>query len=139
MTTVPLDSSAGSLLLATQSPLNDNLQVRFRKGEKNDKDIFVEVWDDSVRGFISSRKISDKCTKIYNDAIFGGVSWSRDCNRITFIGEKPEPPAFKNYWEDEQPIPAAKTEEEEKKAEESKKEEEKKKPEDLYLDKKYLF
>jgi len=48
--------------------------------------------------------------KIYNDAIFGGISWSQDESKICFIGEVPEPSAFKNPWE------AIKKPEEEKKA-----------------------
>lgn len=74
--------------------------MRFRKGEKNEKDLFIEVWN-SEKGFISSRKISDKTSKIYNDAVFGSVSWSKDESKIVFIAEKADPPAFKNYWEDE--------------------------------------
>jgi hypothetical protein len=40
--------------------------VRFRKGEKNDKDLFIEVWNE--RGFVKSSKVSEKVTKLYNDA-----------------------------------------------------------------------
>ena len=72
-----------------------------RKGEKSDKDLFLEVWRDYDRGFISSRKVSDKVTKLYNDSVFGSVAWSRDEKKIVFIGERPEPATFKNYWEDE--------------------------------------
>ena len=144
LTTVPLDSSGSSLLLASQSPWSDSLQIRFRKGEKNDKDVYIEVWRDEDQALISSRKITDKCSKIYNDATFGGVSWSRDESRIVFIGEKPEPATYKNYWEDEQSEPSKK-EEEKKKEEEEKKDSEstdgiKKKEEEKethYLDEKY--
>ena len=110
LTDVPLDSSASGLLLQTVSPITHDYQVRFRKGEKNDKDLFIEVWRDQERGFISSLKVSDKVTKVYNDAIFGGVSWSKDERKIVFIGEKPEPASYKNYWED--PKPAEKKKEE---------------------------
>ena len=80
------------------------MQVRFRKGEKNEKDLFIEVWrSEDGRGFGSSRKVSDKVTKIYNDAVFGSAAWSRDETKIVFIGEKPEPATYKSYWEDEQP------------------------------------
>ena len=67
---------------------------------------------------------------MYNDSIFGGVAWSRDESKILFIGEKPEPATYKNYWEDA------------KKKEEGQ-EEEKKKPEEekpqAYLDEKYKY
>lgn len=66
--------------------------------------MFIEVWD-NVKGFISSRKVSDKVTKIYNDAVFGSASWSRDQTKIVFVGEKPDPAAFKMHWEDEQKKP----------------------------------
>ena len=65
-------------------------------------------------------------SKIYNDVVFGGVSWSSDESRICFIGEKPEPASYKSPWE----LKKKESEEEEKKAagaeEEKKKEEEKK-------------
>jgi hypothetical protein len=109
--------------------------VRFRKGEKNEKDLFIEVWrSEDGRGFVSSRKVSDKVTKIYNDAVFGPASWSRDETKIVFIGEKPEPASYKNYWEDEQP----KKEEEDKKEGVEKKAEEEK-PDTKYLDEKYKY
>ena len=64
-------------------------------------------------------------SKIYNDVVFGGVAWSDDESKVCFVGEIPEPAAYKNPWENK------KTEEEEKKAaaEEEKKEEEKKEEE----------
>jgi acylaminoacyl-peptidase len=74
--------------------------VRFRKGEKNEKDLFIEVWNES-HGFVSSKKISDKVSKVYNDPTFGPASWSKDESKIVFVGEKPEPAAYKNFWEDE--------------------------------------
>lgn len=102
-----------------------------RRGEKNEKDLFIEVWGDDVRGFIQSRKISDKCSKVYNDALFGSIKWSKDESKVVFIGEKPEPASYKSYWEDAQ----AKKEEEEKKEGEAKKSEEAK--EEHWLDEKY--
>lgn len=129
---VPVDGAGSSVLLSTTSTWSHKCQVRFRKGEKNEKDLFIEVWRDQERGFITSRKISDKVTKVYNDAIFGSISWSRDETKIAFIGEKPEPAAYKNYWEDEQP---KKSEEYEKKREDK---EEEKAP-TIYLDEKYKY
>lgn len=106
--------------------------MRFRKGEKNDKDLFIEVWNQ--RGFVKSRKVSDKVTKLYNDAVFGGIAWSRDETKIVFVGERPEPASFKNYWEDQDP----KKQEEEKKPDEEKKKEEEEKPV-TYLDEKFKY
>ena len=98
--------------------------MRFRKGEKNDKDVFIEVWRDDERGFISSRKVTDKISKIYNDAIFGAASWSKDENKIVFIAEKADPASYKSYWEDQDPT--KKPESESKDGEEGNQEEKKK-------------
>ncbi len=76
--------------------------MRFRKGEKNEKDLFIEVWNER-QGFVSSRKISDKVSKVYIDPSFGPASWSKDESKIVFVGEKPEPASYKNLWEDEPP------------------------------------
>lgn len=82
------------------------------------------MWRDDERGFVSSRKVTDKVSKIYNDPIFGGASWSRDESKIVFIGEKADPPAYKSYWEDQDPKkPEEKKDGEEEKQEEKKKEE----------------
>ena len=73
----------------------------------------------------STLKVTEKMSKVYNDVVFGGIAWSQDESKICFVGEIPEPAAYKNPWENK------KTEEEEKKAavEEEKKEEEKKEEE----------
>lgn len=126
---IPADLAGSSVLFATTAPHSSKVQLRFRKGEKNDKDLFIEVWNE--RGFVSSRKVSDKVTKIYNDAVFGSVAWSKDETRVAFVGEKAEPAAYKNYWEDEAP---PKKEEDGK---EDKKEAEEKKA--TYLDEKYKY
>jgi len=126
---IPADLAGSSVLFATTGPHSNRVQLRFRKGEKNEKDIFIEVWNE--RGFVSSRKVSDKVTKIYNDAVFGSVAWSKDETRVAFIGEKAEPAAYKNYWEDEAAAP--KKEE----GEDGKKEAEEKKA--TYLDEKYKY
>lgn len=88
--------------------------LKFRKGTKEEKDIFVEVWKPHF-GLVQTKKISDKTKNIYDDSVFGSVSWSHDESKVIFIGEKQDP-TFKSYWEE------AKKEEEEKKAEAKKKE-----------------
>lgn len=37
---------------------------------------------------------------MYNDVVFGGISWSRDERKIVFIGEAPEVAKFKNPFDD---------------------------------------
>ena len=79
-------------------------------------------------------------TKIYNDVVFGGIAWSHDESKICFIGEIPEPAAYKNPWENKKPEEEKKEEEkkeEEKKEQEKKKEEEKK--EEHFQDEKFLM
>ncbi len=92
------------------------------------------MWRHNDRGFVSSRKVSDKVIKVYNDAIFGSVAWSRDEAKVAFIGERPEPAAYKNYWEDET-VPVKKPEGEAAPEEEKKDD----KPPPTYLDEKYKY
>ena len=108
------DAGSGSLLAQSTSK-SGNLSVMFRKGEKNEKDVFIEVWASSrSMAHRSVLKVTDKMAKVYNDTVFGGICWSQDESKICFVGEVPEPAAYKNHWE-----PAKK--EEEKAAEEEKK------------------
>ena len=69
-------------------------------------------------------KVTEKLTKVYNDSVFGGICWSQDESKICFVGETPEPAAYKNPWETKKED--KKDEEEEKKDAAAKPEEEKK-------------
>ena len=70
---------ASSNLLCKVTAESGQTQVRFRKGEKNDKDIFIEVWSaGQATGLVSSLKVTDKLSKVYNDVVFGKIAWSRD-------------------------------------------------------------
>ena len=63
-----------------------SLKVIVRK--EGEKDLWLEVWSATLNGgLLQSTKISSSCARVYNDTIFGGVSWSRDNSRVTFIGE----------------------------------------------------
>ena len=68
-------------------------------------------------------------TKVYNDSVFGGITWSHDEKKICFIGEVPDPASFKNPWENK------KADEEEKKGEEKKDEDKK---EEHWQDEKFI-
>ena len=104
------------------------MSVRFRKGDKNEKDVFIEVWtSQSSQALRSTLKVTDKMTKVYNDVVFGGIAWSQDETKICFVGEIPEPASYKSPWEPKKPEEEKKADaaqEEEKKTEETKKEEE---------------
>ena len=133
------EDASGSSLLAKTTSRSGDYSVRFRKGEKNDKDVFIESWSSGCSGaLLSTLKVTDKLSKIYNDVVFGGIAWSDDERKIVFIGEKPEPANYKSFWDAKKP-----EEEEEKKgdgaaaADDKKKEEEKK--EEHYQDEKFLL
>jgi acylaminoacyl-peptidase len=117
---IPSEESNSSLLCQAVSD-SGKWQVRFRKGTKNDKDVFIEVW--TASGFVASLKATDKLTKVYNDSVFGGFAWSPDETKIAFVGEVPEVATFKNPFE------------ETKKEEESKGE----KPEENWQEDKFLY
>lgn len=85
-------------------------------------------------------KVTDKMTMVYNDATFGGIKWSPDGTKITFVAEIPEIASYKPFFkdpeekkedkkedkkdDDKQDDDKKKEEEEKKKAEEKKKKDE---------------
>lgn len=126
----PQDESSG--LLAQTTSDSGQFTVRFRKGVKNDKDVFIEVWNQT--GFSSGLKVTDKMTKVYNDTVFGGFAWSADEKKIAFIAEVPEIASYKNPFEEtKKPDPEK---EESKDGSESKKEEAK---EEYWQEDKFLY
>ena len=85
------------LLLESYS-YDGRLKVIVRK--EGEKDIWIEVWSADLNGgMLKSTKISGECARVYNDTIFGGVNWSRDNQKVTFIGESPPITSFKNPWD----------------------------------------
>lgn len=108
------------MVAESTEPIHGKTQVRFRKGEKNEKDLFVEVWNSPI-GFQSSLKVSEKLSLVYNDTVFGGIQWSHDGNKIVFVGEVPEIAKYDTFFKDpEEPKP----EKEEKKDGDEKKKDE---------------
>jgi len=75
--------------------------VKFRKGLENEKDVFIEVWNEDP-GFVSSLKVTDQLKLVYNDSAFGGVQWSKDKTKIIFIGEKPDIATYKPFFKDDE-------------------------------------
>lgn len=61
--------------------------------------MYMEVWRKDT-GFVSSLKVSDKLKAVYNDTVFGGVSWSKDGQKIVFIGEVPDIEKYNAYFKD---------------------------------------
>ena len=108
LTNAPTEEGNGSILAQTTEPTDFKTCVKFRKGTTNEKDIFVEVWQ-ADQGFKTSLKITDKLKMVYNDSMFGGISWSTDKTKIVFIGEQPEIATYKPFFKDKE---EPKTEEE---------------------------
>jgi len=66
---------------------------------------------------VSSLKVTEKVSKVYNDVVFGGIKWSHDESKIAFVGEIPEISNFKNpFDEDKKVVDGEKKAEEEKKS-----------------------
>ena len=101
------------LLLESSSECGSKKIIIRKEGEK---DIWLEVWVNSITGgLLQSLKISGECTKVYNDAVFGGVSWAKDLSKVAFVGEVPGVATFKNPW-DSKPKPNEETKEGEEKS-----------------------
>jgi hypothetical protein len=131
---IPIDNlpsakaaSSESLILESTEPEEGLTSVCFRKGTKNEKDLFIEVW--TSKGFKSSLKVSELLEKPYNDSVFGGIAWSRDQKKIVFIGEQPEIANYKAFYRDL----------EDKKPEEKKDERDENKKEEHWQDEKFLY
>ena len=45
-------------------------------------------------------KVTKKLKMIYDDAAFGGISWSKDGSKVCFIGEKPAIAEYKPFFKD---------------------------------------
>lgn len=56
-----------------------------RKDKTDEKQLYLEQWD--ADGFISSLKLPD-CGKVYNNGVFGGISWSRASDKVVFVAER---------------------------------------------------
>ena len=54
----------------------------FRKGEKDDKEIWVEVWEG--KGVVNVRSVGDVVGSVYNDHSFGGIQWNEGEDRFVF-------------------------------------------------------
>jgi hypothetical protein len=68
--------------------------------KEGEKDLWVEIWTATLNGgLLQSTKLTSECSKIYNDTIFGGVSWAKNNSKIAFIGESPAISVYKNPWD----------------------------------------
>ncbi|GBG25434.1 Acylamino-acid-releasing enzyme [Hondaea fermentalgiana] len=103
--TVPEDArSGGSLVLesrfqdsAEADPKVSPRSIRVRKGAKDDKELWLELWAPG-HGLVKAVKLSEVASKVYNDAVFGGIRWSPDGNKVVFVGEEAKPKGYANAF-----------------------------------------
>ena len=106
------------------SPTDVPLQSISKSGQhkviirKDEKDLYIEVWNDKTSGaFKSSLKVTSSMTKVFNDEVFGRISWSKDESKICFVGEVSPVAAFKSPWENKNAEEKKETKQEEEKEE----------------------
>jgi hypothetical protein len=110
---LPNDSQSEAIQVESTSECGTK-RVTVKKGGEGDKELWIEIWDAKQHaGLTQAVKISDVCAKVYNDVVFGGISWSKDMSQVVFIGEIPPPKTYKNPWD--LPQEEAKDKEEESK------------------------
>jgi hypothetical protein len=107
---IPADESKDYLHESTTDCATKKIIVR-KEGEK---DVWIEVWSNQLNGgLLQSCKVSGECSKIYADAVFGSITWSRDLTKVSFVGEVPAVASYKNPWD----LPEKKDDEKEEKKE----------------------
>ena len=96
---LPSDSQSEAIQVESTSECGSK-RITVKKGGEGDKELWLELWDAKQHaGLAQSVKINDVCAKVYNDVVFGGISWSKDMTQIVFIGEIPPPKSYKNPWD----------------------------------------
>jgi len=87
----PGELEAGAAV--TSESVSGKVTLRVTKGSKpEDEDLWIEVWRNG--SLSSSLKVADKVKLVYNDALFGGLSWNANETKVCFIGEVPAPKAY---------------------------------------------
>ena len=90
----PIDLKAKSI-----SP-SGKIEIRIRKPSINAKEtLILEVWDDGR--LIKTKDLSKAIKMIYNDEMFGSVSWSQDETLIAFVAG-PCDKTYSGIWEDQE-------------------------------------
>ena len=119
LTHMPNEEADPNLVVSSSSPYSQlngfrvpKYRLNFKKDAKDATAIWIELWERS--GLRYSKK-APSLGLVYNDPVFGGISWSRDERKVAFIGQRPEEKQFKSHFADP----------EEQKTKEEKKEEEK--------------
>ena len=85
------------LLFKVTSNKSNNIEVRFVKDSKNDKDINIEVWTNNI--LYKTIQLNELAiTQIYHDEIFGKPQFSEDLSKLIFLAEQDEKKSIKNYY-----------------------------------------
>ena len=86
-----------SLLYRATSSKSSNVEVRFVKDSKNDKEINIEVWTSNIH--YKTIQLSELSIKqVYFDEIFGKPQFSEDMKKLIFLAEVDEKKALKPYF-----------------------------------------
>ena len=70
------------MLAEKVSPCGEK-RVVFRKGEKDEKEVWVEVWEG--KGVVNVRSVGDVVGSVYNDTSFGGIRWNAAGDRFFLL------------------------------------------------------
>ena len=97
---IPIDEPTDKLIVMKSE--KNNQRIIIRKDSKNEKQLYLEHWDKD--GFSISLKLNN-VTKIHNNFVFGGISWSKNWDKITFIAEREEVSEYSPYWDSENKKP----------------------------------
>ena len=93
---IPIDEPVDKLIVVKTE--NKDQRIIIRKDTKNEKQLYLEHWDQD--GLSTSLKLNN-VSKIHNNNVFGGISWSKNSDKIVFIAEREEINDYSPYWDSE--------------------------------------
>lgn len=86
-----------NILFRLANPVDEKIEIRMVKNQKNDKETFLQLWQTSA--LIRSIKLEEKGIKsVYCDDVFGRPKFSPDGKKLIFTVEKDLSKNFKNYF-----------------------------------------
>ena len=91
---IPEPSDANLIVQADEN----GTRIRIMKDAKNEKELYIEIWNS--KGYQKSAKLPD-LSMVYNDPVFGGISFDKNQMKIVFISEQPEK-KFNLLWGNEE-------------------------------------
>ena len=97
---IPLDEPSDKFVVVKSE--KEDQKVIIRKDTKNEKLLYLEHWD--LDGLSTSLKLNN-ISKIHNNSVFGGISWSKNKDKIVFIAEREDVTDYTPYWDSENKKP----------------------------------